>query len=170
MNSNMMLSLLLPALSAVTVNPPTEPAAVVHAVTCDAAPGEYEKQELPLPNGETVLRAHIRLLQTHPDEVWYPAAGLLFVLPGERRHTGVQVFVDPSDRARLTVGLKKPKDGSPVPISRVSASEPVEVTTQFKDGVVTVWTGQKSKSLRLTDKRIEGAFLMCSSGRFEIAP
>lgn len=166
----MLFPLLLSLISADAVDHPSgAPRTTSQPFMCDAQPGHYDRRELALAPGENVLRARIRLLQVQPHENWAPAAGLLFVLPGERRYAGVQVFVDPLDPSQLTVGLKKPRNDSPTPVLRISPSEPVEVIMQFADGVVTVWAGDKSKSLRLGDKAIEGAFVMCSSGQFEIA-
>jgi len=146
---------------------PTKPE-VRGAVTCEAAAGDDEKQNLAVPV-DNILRARIRLVAPRWDRKWSPAAGLLFVLPGERRYTGVQVFVDRTDPRHLTIGLRKPKAAYPLPMLQIPVDQAAEVTTQFKDGIITVWAGKKSKSVQLSDAQVDGAFLMCSSGRFEIS-
>lgn len=155
--------LLLLVATAQVLEPPPKS---VGTVVCDAQPGRYDRQELAL-TGDNVLRAKIRLVETQAHPEWAPAAGLLFVLPGDGRYTGVQVFVDPSDPGHLTVGIRKPKDDSPSPVLRAPLTDTVDVVTQFNDGLVTVWAGGRTKSLRVSDRTVEGGFLMCSSGTFE---
>jgi len=146
--------------------PEPPPASTFH---CEAPGGHYEKYDVA--GGGDVLQARVRMLRPEADPIWYPGAGLLFVLPGKRSYAGVQVFRDPNHRKELTVGLRTPHDDSPTPIARVPIAASPEVYTRFDHGVLTVGIAGSPKSVERSVKlhadSSVGRFLMCTSGAFD---
>lgn len=134
-------------------------------VICEAPPGQYQTKDIPHAS-RTALSGRIRLLEAKPDQIWAPAAGFVFKLVGVDTHVGVQAFVDPDRPGKLTIGLRKPLDDSPVVLMRVPRNVWVQVSARVEGKVLTVATSTKHRSIKLAQD-VDRPILMCSSGRFE---
>ena len=137
--------------------------------SCKAPGGHYERHDL-VANGASI-ESRIRLVRPAADPVWFPGAGLLFILPGKSNYAGVQIFRDPNFPTQLTIGLRKPHNNTPTPVARVPIGSSPDVYARFADGVLTVGLAAGSKpvelSLKLSRNAPLGQILMCSSGEFE---
>lgn len=134
-------------------------------IVCQAPPGKYQIEPIPTAPKD-VVSGRIRILNEYPDWNWAPAAGIVFKLVGAESYVGGQVYIDPDYPGALSVGLRKPNSDTPIVLARLSKSAPAEVSVQVKDGLLTVSTPKKHKSITLAEK-VEPAVLMCSSGKFK---
>jgi len=157
--------LLLALLTGVVAQSPTEPGATALPFRCEAPPGDYQPYDLQA--GDT-LSARVRLVRTNPDRTWYPAAGLVFVLPQKKTYAGVQLYVDPNNRDKLTIAIKLPGDASsPRAFATVPIGANVPISAHLENGTLTVVAAGIEETARVKAPVIKSRMLMCSSGAFD---
>ena len=153
-------------LASLTGVPPALPEISLSAqplkVGCEAGAGRFSITEVKFPASQTI-RAKITMLRADERTKWFPAAGLLFKLPGTNRYAGIQAA---SSKGRFVIGLRAPGEKHLQLIGWAPLNEPVYLKAHLQSGLLTVEAGDQSRTLRIEEQPI-GVGLMCSSGSFE---
>lgn len=138
-------------------------------LVCDTPAGHYARQNVAADPATSSIRARLSLLEPHVGTKWETSAGILFAFHGEHRYAGIRGSLDPSDPTHITIGIQAPGEGPITPVAAIPLHDPLDLTAQFRNGVLTVAANGKSWFVQFPGETVEGAFLACNSGKFEFS-
>ena len=135
-------------------------------LACTTSAGQYDRIDIGRFVSGNRVTGRFRFVAGTDDRSRAPVAGYIIGF-----HNGeaieVHVTADPRYPRRLDIQVGLSGTGSQT-ITRVSRTEPVEVTASVVSGVLTVASAGHSREIPIGARRVVGVDASCQSGRFEI--